>query len=118
MPMTHYYAHFPLFVTRHSAFAHRTVLTHMDYSTLLPYPTTFFEYDEFPFVEAQGRSAAGRIMSMKNSNDTNGIRFRDLPVCSAVPQPLRHRVPPLRYIVKNNPKYLENYTETQTHTVN
>jgi hypothetical protein len=37
-------------------------------------------------------SAAGRIMSMKNSNDTIGNRSRDLPVCSAVPQPLRHRV--------------------------
>jgi hypothetical protein len=32
-------------------------------------------------------------MSMKNSNDTIGNRSRDLPVCSAVPQPLRHRVP-------------------------
>ena len=26
-------------------------------------------------------------MSMKNSNDTIGKRIRDLPVCSAVPQP-------------------------------
>jgi hypothetical protein len=33
-------------------------------------------------------------MSMKNSNDTVGNRTRDLSVCSAVPQPLRHRVPP------------------------
>jgi hypothetical protein len=33
-------------------------------------------------------------MSTKNSNDTIGNRSRDLPVCSAVPQPLRHRVPP------------------------
>jgi hypothetical protein len=32
-------------------------------------------------------------MSMKNSNDTIGNRSRDLPVCSAVPQPLRYRVP-------------------------
>jgi hypothetical protein len=32
-------------------------------------------------------------MSIKNSNDTIGNRSRDLPVCSAVPQPLRHRVP-------------------------
>jgi hypothetical protein len=32
-------------------------------------------------------------MSMKNSNDTIGNRSHDLPVCSAVPQPLRHRVP-------------------------
>jgi hypothetical protein len=35
-------------------------------------------------------------MLMKNSNDTIRNRSRDLPVCSAVPQPLRHqqRVPP------------------------
>jgi hypothetical protein len=32
-------------------------------------------------------------MSMKNSNDTIGKRSRELLVCSAVPQPLRHRVP-------------------------
>ena len=32
-------------------------------------------------------SAAGRIMSMKNSNNTVGNRNRDLPVCRAVPQP-------------------------------
>jgi hypothetical protein len=31
-------------------------------------------------------------MSMKNFNDTIGNRSRDLPVCRAVPQPLRHRV--------------------------
>jgi hypothetical protein len=36
----------------------------------------------------QGHSAAERIMSMKNSNDTIGNRSRDLPVCSAVPQTL------------------------------
>ena len=35
----------------------------------------------------QGHSAARRIMSMKNSNDTIGNRTRDLPACSAVPQP-------------------------------
>jgi hypothetical protein len=33
---------------------------------------------------------------MKNSNDTIENRSRDPPVCSAVPQPLRHRVPPNR----------------------
>jgi len=32
-------------------------------------------------------SAAGRNMSIKNSNDTIGNRTRDLPVLSAVPQP-------------------------------
>jgi hypothetical protein len=35
----------------------------------------------------QGHSATGRIMSMKNSNDTIGNRTRDVPACSAVPQP-------------------------------
>jgi hypothetical protein len=38
-----------------------------------------------------GINVAGRIMSMKNSNDTIGNRTRDLPVYSAEPQPLRHR---------------------------
>ena len=32
-------------------------------------------------------SPAGRIMSMKSSNDTIGKWTRDLPACSAVPQP-------------------------------
>ena len=35
----------------------------------------------------QGRSADGRIMSMKNRSDTIGNRTRDLPTCSSVPQP-------------------------------
>jgi hypothetical protein len=35
----------------------------------------------------QGHSATGTIMSMKNSNNTIGNRTRDLPACSAVPQP-------------------------------
>jgi hypothetical protein len=35
----------------------------------------------------QGHSAAGRIKSMKNSSATSGNRTRDLPTCSAVPQP-------------------------------
>ena len=37
--------------------------------------------------QPQGHSAAGRIMSMKNSNDTIGNRTCDPPVRSAVPQP-------------------------------
>jgi hypothetical protein len=36
---------------------------------------------------SQDHSAAGKIMSIKNSNDTIGNRTRDLPACSAVPQP-------------------------------
>jgi hypothetical protein len=36
-------------------------------------------------------------MSMKNSNDTTGNRTRDLPACSAVPQPTAPpRAPKLR----------------------
>jgi len=37
--------------------------------------------------QPQGHSAAGKIMSMKNSIDTIGNQTRDLPTCSAVPQP-------------------------------
>ena len=37
--------------------------------------------------QPQGHNAAGRIMSMKNSNDTVGDRTRDLLGCRAVPQP-------------------------------
>ena len=33
-------------------------------------------------------------MSLKNSNKTIGNRTCDLPVCSVVPLPLRHRAPP------------------------
>jgi len=33
----------------------------------------------------QGHSAIGRIMSMKNSNDTTWNRTSDLPICSAAP---------------------------------
>jgi hypothetical protein len=41
-------------------------------------------------ISVKGRvdhSAAGRIKSMKNSNDTIVNRTRDLPASSAVPQP-------------------------------
>jgi hypothetical protein len=38
-------------------------------------------------VNPGGHSAAGRIISIKTSNDTIGNRTRDLPTCSAVPQP-------------------------------
>jgi len=37
--------------------------------------------------QPQGHSEAGRIMSLKNSNDTTGNRTHDLLTCSAVPQP-------------------------------
>ena len=35
----------------------------------------------------QGPSAVGRIRSMKNPQNPNGYRTRDIPACSAVPQP-------------------------------
>jgi len=47
-------------------------------------PCTHFSYS---LSRSHGRSAAGRIMSMKNCNDTIGNRTRDLPTCSTVPQP-------------------------------
>jgi hypothetical protein len=43
--------------------------------------------------QPQGHSAAGRITSMKNSIDIIGNRNRNLPACSALRQPLRHRGP-------------------------
>ena len=46
----------------------------------------------------QSHSAAGRIMSTKNSNDTTGNRTRDLPACSAVPQPNK---PPYSQDIRN-----------------
>jgi len=39
----------------------------------------------------QGHGATGRIMSIKNSNDIIEIRTRNLPACSAVPQPTASR---------------------------
>ena len=38
-------------------------------------------------IRPQSHSATGRIKSMKNHNDPVGNRTRDLPACSAVPQP-------------------------------
>jgi hypothetical protein len=35
----------------------------------------------------QGHSAAGRLMSVKNSNEIAWNRTRDILACSAVPQP-------------------------------
>jgi hypothetical protein len=51
-------------------------------------PGTHFRYK---LSQPHAHSAAGRFMSMINSGDTIGNRTRDLPACSAVPQP-SHRV--------------------------
>ena len=53
-------------------------------------PGTHFCYR---LSQPQGHSAAGRIMSIKISNESNGNRTHYLPVCSALPQPTEHRVP-------------------------
>ena len=38
-------------------------------------------------------------MSMKNSNDTIGDRTRDLPACSAVPQPTAPPRAPMNLVI-------------------
>ena len=48
--------------------------------------------------QPQGHSAAGRIMSLKNSIDTIGNRTRELSTCSAVPQSTAPPRAPLSYI--------------------
>jgi hypothetical protein len=55
----------------------------------LPLPFTHFCQR---LSRPKGHSAAGRINSMKNFNDSIGNRTRDLPACSAVPQPPREVV--------------------------
>jgi len=55
-------------------------------------------------VEAEstlGHSAAGRIMPMKNSNDTIGNPTRALPTCSVVPQPTAPPRAPIIGTLKN-----------------
>jgi hypothetical protein len=57
----------------------------------VPAAFTSRNYSWYSFLleasQPKGHSAAGRIISIKNSNDTIGNRTRDLPACSAVPQP-------------------------------
>jgi hypothetical protein len=71
-------------------------------------------------------------MLMENTNDTIGNRSRDLPVCSALPQPLRYRVPqvqqvhnaislriPTSYFLSHGIKYIQKYSlvEVNIHAV-
>jgi hypothetical protein len=51
--------------------------------------------------QPQGHSAAGRIMTMKNS-DTNGNRTCDLPGCSALPWPT---APPQVQLITSTDKF-------------
>jgi hypothetical protein len=50
----------------------------------------------------QGHSAVGRILSLKNSNDNIGNRIRDLPACSAVPQPTAPPRAPIMLVANIN----------------
>ena len=60
----------------------------MHWPPLPPPPRKYLWYSFLLGVESpHGHSAAGRIMSMKNTNDSIGNQTRNLPACSAVPQP-------------------------------
>ena len=48
--------------------------------------TFYFTHFLWRLRRPQGHSAAGRIISVKNSEVTIGNPIRDLPACSAVPQ--------------------------------
>ena len=63
-------------------------LTHRQHLPPGNSPGTHFFYR---MSRPQGQRAIGRIMSMKNSNDTIADRTSDLPICSTAPQPLCHR---------------------------
>ena len=73
--------------------------------------------------QPQGHSAAERIMSMQNSNDTIENRTRDLPACSAVPQPTAPRHSPFisgAHLVRwwvNPPGWLDTLPGNETRLV-
>jgi len=54
-------------------------------------------------------------MSMKNSNDTIGNRTRDLPACSAVPQPTAPPRAPLAGASKGGEKKKTHSSLQQLH---
>jgi len=67
--------------------------------------------------QPQGHSAAERIMSMKNSNDTIGNRTRDLLACSAVPQPTALQRAPFTVCVQNIIMFGSKFPYTCVHTL-
>ena len=56
----------------------------MNYASKYGLRGTHFYYG---LSQPQCHSAAGKVISMKNSNDTIENTTRDFPDCSAVPQP-------------------------------
>jgi len=73
---------FPDFMTMAQDCGKVVSLTHRPPLHPVNAPGTHFCYR---LSRPQGHSATGRIISMKNSNDTNWDRTSDLPICSAAP---------------------------------
>ena len=61
----------------------------------------------------QGHSAIGRIISMKDSNDTIWNRTRDLQNCSAAPEPLCYRGQPPEFLWLQLYKFQATYSTMQ-----
>jgi hypothetical protein len=59
------------------------------------------------YLRPQIYCAAGRIMLIKYTNDTNVNRTRDLAACSAVPQQTATVCPLLKLTFKNRPKHVK-----------
>jgi len=87
-------------ISRQSAHEGGKVVSPTHRPSLLPgnIPGTHFCYK---LSQPQGHSAAGRIISMKNSNDIIGNRTRELPTCSAVPQPTALPCAPMGFDVQS-----------------
>ena len=62
---------------------------------VIPAPGTHFCYGQ---SRPQGHNAVGRLMWMKNFSDSMTFRTRDLPACSAVPQPTALPLAPHSYM--------------------
>jgi hypothetical protein len=75
-----------------SAYEGAKVVSHTHWPPLPP-ENILCSHFCYKLSQPQNHSAAGRIMSMKNSSDTIGNRTSDLPVCSTVSQPHRYSVP-------------------------
>ena len=73
-------------ISRHSAHEGDKVVSRTHRPPLPPQEIFLVLISVRGSINPQGHSAAGRIMSMKNSNDTIGNRNRDFPACSAVLQ--------------------------------
>ena len=69
---------------RHMKVVRLSAPTHRPSLPTRKIPGTHFCYR---LSRPQSHNATGRIKSLKNSSDSMGNRTRDLPVCSAVPQP-------------------------------